>query len=190
MFKTLLDRIAMIVSIVSENYSMLEVQFTIGETNISTLLVATTVDGIREILLSDNSAAATLDLQRRFPSSERNDNDTELNSILSDLIDLVNDPLHVKNLGLDLNLDLRGSPFQIRVWQALRKIPAGTTVSYQEISTRISAPRSARAVAGACAANPIAVVIPCHRVVRSDGTLSGYRWGIARKRALLQREQR
>jgi O-6-methylguanine DNA methyltransferase len=91
-------------------------------------------------------------------------------------------------LGLDLPLDLRGSAFQQRVWQALREIPAGRTATYAEIAGRIGAPGAVRAVAGACAANPVAVAIPCHRVVRSDGTLSGYRWGVERKRALLRRE--
>ena len=91
-------------------------------------------------------------------------------------------------LGLDLPLDVRGTAFQQRVWQALREIPAGETVSYAEIARRIGAPNAVRAVAGACAANPLAVAIPCHRVVRNDGGLSGYRWGVERKRALLDRE--
>jgi AraC family transcriptional regulator of adaptative response/methylated-DNA-[protein]-cysteine methyltransferase len=93
-------------------------------------------------------------------------------------------------LGLELPLDVRGTAFQQRVWQALREIPAGSSASYSEIAGRIGSPHSARAVAHACAANPLAVAIPCHRVVRSDGGLSGYRWGVERKRALLQREAR
>jgi AraC family transcriptional regulator of adaptative response/methylated-DNA-[protein]-cysteine methyltransferase len=96
---------------------------------------------------------------------------------------------HVET-GLDLPLDLRGTPFQRRVWQALRTIPLGETASYAEIARRIGAPKSARAVAAACRANPVAIVIPCHRVVRQDGSLAGYRWGITRKRALLAREAR
>ena len=91
-------------------------------------------------------------------------------------------------LGLDLPLDVRGTAFQQRVWQALREIPAGQTASYAEIAARIGAPKAVRAVAQACGANPLAVAIPCHRVVRSDGSLSGYRWGVERKRALLERE--
>jgi len=90
--------------------------------------------------------------------------------------------------GLDLPLDLRGTAFQQRVWQALRKIPAGTTATYSEIAKRIGRPKAVRAVAQACAGNAIAVAIPCHRVVRLDGGLSGYRWGVARKRALLDKE--
>jgi AraC family transcriptional regulator of adaptative response/methylated-DNA-[protein]-cysteine methyltransferase len=92
------------------------------------------------------------------------------------------------NLGLDLPLDIRGTAFQQRVWEALRKIPAGQTVSYAQLAQRIGMPSASRAVARACAANTLAVAIPCHRVVRSDGALSGYRWGVERKRALLQRE--
>ena len=92
------------------------------------------------------------------------------------------------NLGLDLPMDLRGTAFQQRVWQALRQIPAGQTVSYAQIAAAIGSPRSARAVAGACAANTLAIAIPCHRVVRSDGGVSGYRWGVARKQTLLLRE--
>ena len=91
-------------------------------------------------------------------------------------------------LGLDLPLDVRGTAFQQRVWQALRKIPAGSTATYAQIAQRIGAPDAVRAVGQACAANPIAVAIPCHRVVRHDGALSGYRWGVERKRALLERE--
>ncbi|MDT4826431.1 Bifunctional transcriptional activator/DNA repair enzyme Ada [compost metagenome] len=91
-------------------------------------------------------------------------------------------------LGLDLPLDVRGTAFQERVWQALREIPPGSTASYAEIAERIGSPRAVRAVAQACAANSLAVAIPCHRVVRSDGNLSGYRWGVERKRRLLERE--
>jgi AraC family transcriptional regulator, regulatory protein of adaptative response / methylated-DNA-[protein]-cysteine methyltransferase len=91
-------------------------------------------------------------------------------------------------LGLDLPLDVRGTVFQQRVWDALRQIPSGQTVSYAELAARIGLPSGARAIAGACAANPVAVAIPCHRVVRNDGAISGYRWGVERKRALLERE--
>lgn len=96
--------------------------------------------------------------------------------------------IETPGIGVDLPLDVRGTAFQQRVWQALQKIPAGATVSYSEIARRIGAPRSARAVAAACAINKLAVAIPCHRVVRKDGSLSGYAWGVERKRALLDRE--
>jgi AraC family transcriptional regulator of adaptative response/methylated-DNA-[protein]-cysteine methyltransferase len=92
------------------------------------------------------------------------------------------------SIGLDLPLDVRGTAFQQRVWQALREIPAGSTLSYADLAARIGSPKSVRAVGQACAANALAVAIPCHRVVRHDGALSGYRWGVDRKRALLERE--
>jgi AraC family transcriptional regulator of adaptative response/methylated-DNA-[protein]-cysteine methyltransferase len=98
--------------------------------------------------------------------------------------------IEAPGLGLNLPLDVRGTAFQQRVWQALQEIPVGSTASYTEIAARIGSPRSVRAVAQACAANPLAVAIPCHRVVRNDGGLSGYRWGIERKRALQEREAR
>ena len=96
--------------------------------------------------------------------------------------------METPGIGLDLPLDVRGTAFQQRVWQALQKVPAGKTVSYSELAERIGSPKAVRAVAGACAANRLAVAIPCHRVVRNDGDISGYRWGVERKRALLKRE--
>ena len=110
--------------------------------------------------------------------------DADFEQLVAKVVGLVEAP----KLGLELPLDVRGTAFQQRVWQALRKIPVGKTVSYSQIARRIKAPNSVRAVAQACAANPLAVAIPCHRVVRNDGTLSGYRWGVERKRALLERE--
>ena len=98
------------------------------------------------------------------------------------------DPVEASGNQLDLALDIRGTAFQRRVWQALREIPVGTTVTYGEIAKRIGLPKAVRAVASVCAANNIAVAIPCHRVVRKDGSLAGYRWGIERKRTLLARE--
>jgi AraC family transcriptional regulator, regulatory protein of adaptative response / methylated-DNA-[protein]-cysteine methyltransferase len=112
--------------------------------------------------------------------------DPNFESLVARVVGFVEAP----RLGLDLPLDVRGTAFQQRVWQALRQIPAGATASYTDIARRIGSPTSVRAVAQACAANPLAVAIPCHRVVRNDGGLSGYRWGVERKRALLQREAR
>ena len=124
------------------------------------------------------------DVQDRFPAARLIGGDTAFEQRIARVVGFVEAP----KLGLDLPLDVRGTAFQERVWQALRRIPAGKTVSYAELARRVGAPRAVRAVAGACAANLLAVAIPCHRVVRSDGGLSGYRWGVERKRALLERE--
>ncbi|MEG1052916.1 MAG: methylated-DNA--[protein]-cysteine S-methyltransferase, partial [Janthinobacterium sp.] len=122
--------------------------------------------------------------QDRFPQAELRGAELDYEETVARVIGLVEAP----GLGLDLPLDVRGTVFQQRVWQALREIPAGSTVSYAELARRIGTPQGARAVAGACAANALAVAIPCHRVVRNDGALSGYRWGVERKQALLERE--
>ncbi len=124
------------------------------------------------------------ELQDRFPKAQLIGADRDYEALVARVVGLVEEPM----LGLDLPLDVRGTAFQQRVWQALQQIPAGQTVSYAEIARRIGAPKAVRAVAGACAANHIAVAIPCHRVVRNDGALSGYAWGVERKRALLERE--
>ena len=123
-------------------------------------------------------------MKHRFPRAEIVPADKAFARLVAKVVALVERPA----LGLDLPLDIRGTAFQQRVWQALRAIPAGETVSYADLAKRIGSPKSIRAVAQACGANPVAVAIPCHRVVRSDGGLSGYRWGVERKRALLERE--
>jgi AraC family transcriptional regulator of adaptative response/methylated-DNA-[protein]-cysteine methyltransferase len=124
------------------------------------------------------------DLQAQFPRARLIGGDGEFEQLVARVVGVIEAP----GLGLDLPLDIRGTAFQQRVWQALREIPAGSTMSYAEIARRIGSPNSVRAVAQACAANLLAVAIPCHRVVRRDGGLSGYRWGVDRKRALLERE--
>jgi AraC family transcriptional regulator of adaptative response/methylated-DNA-[protein]-cysteine methyltransferase len=124
------------------------------------------------------------ELQDRFPRAQLMGGDTEFERLVAKVVGFVEAP----RVGLDLPLDVRGTAFQQRVWRALRKIPAGATASYSDIARRVGSPKSVRAVAQACAANALAVAIPCHRVVRSDGGLSGYRWGVERKRALLDRE--
>jgi AraC family transcriptional regulator of adaptative response/methylated-DNA-[protein]-cysteine methyltransferase len=136
------------------------------------------------ILLGDDPDALARDLQDRFGQAILVGADPAFEALVAKVIGLVEQP----GLGLDLPLDVRGTAFQQRVWQALRAVPPGRTASYAEIAKAIGAPKAVRAVAGACAANPLAVAIPCHRVVRTDGALSGYRWGVERKRALLQRE--
>jgi AraC family transcriptional regulator of adaptative response/methylated-DNA-[protein]-cysteine methyltransferase len=161
-----------------------EIRFAIGECSLGSILVAQSERGVRAILLGDDPDALARDLRGRFPRSTLIGGDAELERLVARAVALVEAP----GLGLDLPLDLRGTAFQRRVWQALREIPAGRTATYSEIAGRIGAPGAVRAVAGACAANPVAVAIPCHRVVRSDGALSGYRWGVERKRALLRRE--
>jgi AraC family transcriptional regulator of adaptative response/methylated-DNA-[protein]-cysteine methyltransferase len=124
------------------------------------------------------------DLQDRFPRARLIGGDADFEALVACAVGLVEAP----GIGLDLPLDIRGTAFQQRVWAALREVPAGTTVTYSDIAQRIGAPKAVRAVAAACAANTLAVAIPCHRVVRSDGALSGYRWGVDRKRALIDRE--
>ena len=140
--------------------------------------------GLCAILLGDDPEPLLRELQDRFPKAQLLGGDARFERQVAAVIRFVDAP----RVGLKLPLDVRGTAFQQRVWQALRKVPVGGTASYADIARRIGAPRSMRAVAQACAANPLAVAIPCHRVVRSDGALSGYRWGVARKRALLERE--
>lgn len=161
-----------------------EIRFAVGECSLGSILVARSGRGICAIFLGDDPDALARDLQDRFPKANLIGGDAGFEQLVAKVVGLIEAPA----TGLDLPLDVRGTAFQHRVWQALRKIPAGSTVSYAEIAARIGSPRSVRAVAQACGANPLAVAIPCHRVVRRDGALSGYRWGVERKRTLLERE--
>jgi AraC family transcriptional regulator, regulatory protein of adaptative response / methylated-DNA-[protein]-cysteine methyltransferase len=163
-----------------------EIKFAIAECSLGSILVACSAKGVSAILLGDDPDALARDLQDRFPNANLIGGDSAFEELVAKVVGFVEAPA----LGLDLPLDVRGTAFQQRVWQALREIPAGETVSYTELARRIGAPKSVRAVAQACGANRIAVAIPCHRVVRNDGALSGYRWGVARKRALLEKESR
>ena len=140
--------------------------------------------GICAIALGDDPDALARELQDRFPRAGLVGGDAGFEGWVAQVVGFVEAPA----LGLDLPLDVRGTAFQQRVWQALREVPPGATVSYSDIARRIGVPKSVRAVAQACSANTIAVAIPCHRVVRRDGALSGYRWGVERKRTLLERE--
>ncbi|MDC8758560.1 bifunctional DNA-binding transcriptional regulator/O6-methylguanine-DNA methyltransferase Ada [Janthinobacterium fluminis] len=160
------------------------IRFAIGACDLGAILVAATERGICAILLGDDPDALARDLQDRFPRAELLGAEADFEQTVARVVALVEAP----EIGLDLPLDVRGTAFQQRVWQALREIPAGRTVSYAELAALVGAPKGARAVAGACAANALAVAIPCHRVVRNDGSLSGYRWGVERKQALLARE--
>lgn len=161
-----------------------EIRFAIGECSLGSILVAAADRGVCAIFMGDDPDALARDLQDRFPRANLIGGDAAFEQIVAKVVGFVEAP----RLGLDLPLDVRGTVFQQRVWQALRAIPAGATVSYSDLAQRIGSPKSVRAVAQACAANPLAVAIPCHRVVRQDGGLSGYRWGVERKRALLDRE--
>jgi AraC family transcriptional regulator of adaptative response/methylated-DNA-[protein]-cysteine methyltransferase len=139
---------------------------------------------VSAILLGDDATTLMGELEKRFPRAMLISGDEEFERTVERVVNFVEAP----RLGLDLPLDVRGTAFQQRVWQALRAIPAGLLASYREIAERIGAPKAVRAVAQACAKNSLAVAIPCHRVVRHDGEISGYRWGVERKRALLARE--
>jgi AraC family transcriptional regulator, regulatory protein of adaptative response / methylated-DNA-[protein]-cysteine methyltransferase len=163
-----------------------DIRFAVGLCALGSILVAASERGVCAILLGDDPDALARDLQDRFPRARLIGGDAKFEALVARVVGFVEAP----RIGLDLPLDVRGTAFQQRVWQALRAIPPGETASYLDVARRIGAPKSVRAVAGACAANPLAVAIPCHRVVRNDGGLSGYRWGVERKRALLDREAR
>lgn len=161
-----------------------EIRFATGQCSLGAILVAASERGVCAILLGDDPDDLARDLCNRFPRASLVGGDTAFEQTVAAVIAFVESP----QKGIELPLDIRGTAFQQRVWQALREIPRGSTASYAEIAQRIGAPASVRAVAAACAANALAVAIPCHRVVRSDGSLAGYRWGVQRKRALLERE--
>ncbi len=160
------------------------IRFAIGECSLGAILVAATDRGVCAILLGDDPDTLVRDLQDRFDRAELIGGDAGFEDLVAKAVGLVEHP----GQGVDLPLDVRGTAFQQKVWQALRDIKAGDTASYSEVAQAIGAPRAVRAVAQACAANNLAIAIPCHRVVRNDGALSGYAWGVARKRALLDRE--
>jgi AraC family transcriptional regulator of adaptative response/methylated-DNA-[protein]-cysteine methyltransferase len=162
-----------------------EIRFAIGECSLGAILVAASGRGICAISLGEDPEQLVRDFQDRFPQASLIGGDAEFEQHVARVVAFVEAP----GLGLDLPLDIRGTAFQQRVWQALQNIPAGTTASYAEVAARLGEPKATRAVARACAANILAVVIPCHRVVKKDGRISGYRWGVERKAALLEREK-
>ncbi len=161
-----------------------DIRFAIGASSLGAILVAQSDRGVCAIALGDDADALARELQDRFPNARLIGDDPAFDALVAQVVGFVEAPA----LGLDLPLDVRGTAFQQRVWQALRELPAGTTASYADVAARIGAPKAVRAVAQACGANTLAVAIPCHRVVRTDGVLSGYRWGVARKQALIERE--
>jgi AraC family transcriptional regulator, regulatory protein of adaptative response / methylated-DNA-[protein]-cysteine methyltransferase len=161
-----------------------EIKFAVGETSLGAILVASSKKGVAAILLGDDPNELVRNLQDRFPKAHLIGADRGYEALVARVVGFIEAP----RIGLDLPLDVRGTAFQQRVWRALREIPVGETICYAEIARRIGSPQAARAVAGACAANNLAVAIPCHRVVRNDGSRSGYAWGVERKGALLDRE--
>ncbi|MGE1172908.1 bifunctional DNA-binding transcriptional regulator/O6-methylguanine-DNA methyltransferase Ada [Pseudomonas sp. BW7P1] len=163
-----------------------DIRFAVGQCSLGAILVAQSARGICAILLGDDPHQLVCDLQDQFRRANLIGADAEFEQLIAHVVGFIEAPA----IGLDLPLDVQGTAFQERVWQALREIPVGSTASYADIAQRIGSPKAVRAVAQACGANSLAVAIPCHRVVRSDGNLSGYRWGVERKRELLSRETR
>jgi AraC family transcriptional regulator, regulatory protein of adaptative response / methylated-DNA-[protein]-cysteine methyltransferase len=160
------------------------IRFAVAQCSLGAVLVAATERGVCAIALGEDAEKLTRDLQRQFPKAEFVGADPTFDALVAEVIGLVEHPARP----VALPLDVRGSAFQCRVWTALRRIPVGKTVSYAELAQQLGAPKAVRAVAKACATNAVAVVIPCHRVVRTDGGISGYRWGVERKKALLLAE--
>lgn len=158
--------------------------FAIGACSLGDILVAQSEKGICAILMGNDPEKLLHDLQDKFPQADLIGCDGEFEQLVAQVVGFIEAP----QIGLDLPLDIQGTAFQQRVWQALREIPVGKTASYAEIAEKIGSPKAVRAVAGACAANMLAVAIPCHRVIKNDGSLSGYRWGVERKQALLNKE--
>ncbi len=163
----------------------MSIHFAVGQCSLGAILVAATDKGVCAIMLDDDPETLVRQLEDQFPRAHLIGADASFEKRVAEVVGMVESP----RLGIDLPLDLQGTAFQQRVWNALRAVPAGQTVSYGDLAVRLGVPHAARAVANACAANPVAVAIPCHRVVRRGGALSGYRWGVERKRALLEREQ-
>jgi AraC family transcriptional regulator of adaptative response/methylated-DNA-[protein]-cysteine methyltransferase len=163
-----------------------QIHFALAETSLGSLLVGMSQRGVCSVLLGDDPDQLARELQDQFPKATLIGGDQRFEAIVSSVVGLVESP----GLGHNLPLDIQGTAFQQRVWNTLLKIPAGTTATYTDIARMIGMPNATRAVAQACGANRLAVAIPCHRVIRSDGSLSGYRWGVVRKRALLDREAR
>jgi AraC family transcriptional regulator of adaptative response/methylated-DNA-[protein]-cysteine methyltransferase len=161
------------------------IRFAIAECSLGSILVASSEKGVCAILIGDDPEALVRDLQDQFPKANLIGGDDRYEKLVAKVVGFIEAP----RIGLDLPLDIRGTAFQQRVWKELQRIPAGKTVCYSEVANRIGSPNAARAVAQACGANALAVAIPCHRVVRNNGDISGYRWGVDRKRALLARER-
>jgi AraC family transcriptional regulator of adaptative response/methylated-DNA-[protein]-cysteine methyltransferase len=161
-----------------------DIRLAFGTFSLGTVLVATSSNGVAAILLGDDQAALRNELARAFPQARLMPDDVGLADIVEQVVAFLDAP----HKGLDLPLDIRGSDLEQAVWQALREVPAGHTVTYGQIAKTLPLPATAQDVGAACAANVLAVAIPCHRVVKADGSISGYRWGVQRKRKLINRE--
>ena len=166
------------------NTATTTIDFALGESSLGQILVALSERGVCAISLGDQAEPQIEHLLQKFPTARLNPDNAALKAILDQVLAFVESP----SRNLDLTLDLRGTPFQQQVWHALTAIPLGSTSTYTTIANRIGEPTAVRAVASACAANPVALAVPCHRVITSNGSLSGYRWGVARKAELLRRE--
>lgn len=160
------------------------VEFDLGSSSLGCVLLAMSEKGVCAIALGDNPDALVDWLKQKYPHAQKTSDNAVLLSRLQQILNYTESPSD----SLDLELDINGTEFQKRVWQALLTVPAGETCSYSDIAKKIGSPQSVRAVAGACASNSLALAIPCHRIVRRDGNLSGYRWGLERKKILLQKE--
>jgi AraC family transcriptional regulator of adaptative response/methylated-DNA-[protein]-cysteine methyltransferase len=160
------------------------IRFAVGECSLGSILVAASDKGVCAIFLGDDPDALARNLQDRFPNAHLIGGDKAFEQLVARVVGLVENPRQ----GIDLPLDIRGTAFQQKVWRALTQIPLGQTATYADIARRIGNPKAVRAVGSACGANPVAVVIPCHRVIHTNGSITGYRWGVARKKALLNRE--
>lgn len=165
--------------------SLLHIEFDTTETDFAAILVARSKQGVCAILLGDSVADLYTDLAQRFPKAQLQNNTQGLAALLKNLTNFLENP----QTPLNFCLDIQGSAFQQQVWSVLRSIPVGHTLSYTDVAELLHKPSAVRAVANACAANPLALAIPCHRILRADGSISGYRWGVERKRELLAREQ-
>lgn len=165
-----------------ENADVIRIAF--ARSPIGLVLVARSAAGLAAVLIGDDRESLRRELARRFPLGKLTGSDAALDALAANVAALVDTPAKT----LDVALDMRGTPFQREVWRALRSIPVGSTTTYGDLAARLGRPQSARAVGAACGANPIAIIVPCHRVVARDGSLTGYRWGVERKQALLERE--
>ncbi len=165
-----------------------QIFFAVGTSNLGEVLVARSTKGICAILIGDCADALLDDLQERFANADIIGADTSFDDVVGKIVGQIESPSLDSKIA-DLPLDIQGTLFQRRVYNTLRQIPIGETISYQELANLVGAPKAVRAVASACASNKLAIAIPCHRVVRKSGEISGYRWGIERKRVLLEREK-